>query len=211
MSIEILILVAAAAYFLGAIPFGYVYAKVRGVDIRKVGSGNIGATNVSRQFGFWGGFVPVFVLDFLKGAIPVVIVRLIPPVPADLDICMLIVGMAAILGHLFPVYLKFKGGKGVATAAGVFMFIAPIPVAIALGVFLLLYLITKTVAVGSIAAAIVLPVAIALLEPQRIIVLIVAIAAAILIIVMHRSNIAKLFGKKDDENKEKDKTPPSQP
>lgn len=209
MPIYVFIIIAVAAYFLGAIPFGYIYAKMRGVDIQKVGSGNIGATNVSRQFGFWGGFLPVFLMDAIKGAGPVLAVRLIGVEGFDPDASMLIAGMAAILGHLFPVYLKFKGGKGVATAAGVFLVIAPLPVLIALGVFLLLYLITKTVAIGSIAAAIVLPAAIAILDPQRTILLIVSIAAAILIIVMHRSNIAKLFGKKDENKQEK--APPGKP
>ncbi|OHD54776.1 MAG: acyl-phosphate glycerol 3-phosphate acyltransferase [Spirochaetes bacterium GWF1_51_8] len=206
MSIEILIAVTAAAYLFGSIPFGLIYSKMRGVDIRKVGSGNIGATNVGRQFGFWGGFVPIFILDCLKGAIPVLIVRLIGTVAADLDLSMMIVGMASILGHLFPVYVKFKGGKGVATAAGVFLVIAPIPCAIAIGVFLLLYLITKVVAIGSIVAAIALPITIVILEPHRTVVMVVTIAAALLIIVMHRSNIAKLISGKKDGDKSAEKT-----
>jgi glycerol-3-phosphate acyltransferase PlsY len=212
MPIYIYIIVTVAAYFLGAVPFGYIYAKIRGVDIRKVGSGNIGATNVGRQFGFLGGFLPVFLLDALKGALPVLAVRLIGVEGFDtnaMDMAMLITGIVAFLGHIFPIYLGFKGGKGVATAAGIFIVIAPIEVGIALGVFLILYGITRIVAIGSIAAAIAFPVIVAILSSHRLVLLIVAIAAAVVIVITHRSNIAKLLGKKDDTAKEE--SPPDQP
>ena len=193
MSIVVFILVAILAYFIGAIPFGLIYARIRGVDIRKTGSGNIGATNVARQFGFMGGFVPIFLLDMMKGALPVLAVFLAGVNGFDKDIAMLITGVLAILGHTFPIYLKFKGGKGVATTAGVFLVIAPIPFLVAFAIFLLLYATTKVVAIGSITAAFCLPFAVYFLAPGRTIVFIVSIVLAALLIFLHRSNIARLI------------------
>lgn len=125
MDIIILIIFSISAYLIGAIPFGLLYSLLRGVDIRKVGSKNIGATNVSRQFGFVGGFLPVFLLDLLKGALPVYFSRIFIQGPIPQDIVLVVVGLMAIIGHMFPVYLAFKGGKGVATTLGVFLLIAP--------------------------------------------------------------------------------------
>src|SRR5215472_13647210 len=107
-----------AAYFIGAIPFGYLVARVRGVDILRQGSGNIGATNVGRVLGRRMGIL-VFCLDFAKGALPVVAaLRFAAAVGEPPQILGVAAGMAAFLGHLFPVYLRFRGGKGVATGAG---------------------------------------------------------------------------------------------
>src|SRR5690242_10288431 len=96
------------SYLLGSIPFGLLVARAKGVDLRKVGSGNVGATNVVRTLGKPLGFM-VFALDFLKGLVPTLVGR------ADDDAVALLFGIAAVLGHVFPVWLKFKGGKGVAT------------------------------------------------------------------------------------------------
>ncbi len=210
------IILGIAAYFLGAIPFGYLYSRLRGVDITKVGSKNIGSTNVSRQFGFLGGFVPVFILDFMKGAIPVVVVRMLS-VPGkvsvlEMDLAMLAVGMIAIIGHMFPIYLKFKGGKGVATAAGVFMLITPIQALLCVGVFVFVLFLARALAlrgiqkkepflkdlqkgvgISSVIAAAAFPISVALLESHRLAVLIVAILLAVLLIYRHKSNIAKLI------------------
>src|SRR5262249_45999901 len=121
-------LVAVAAYLAGAVPFGYLVPRlVRGIDVRKAGSGNVGATNVGRVMGArWG--VLVFVLDFAKGAVPVAVARLLPPrfEGAPEDVLAVVAGVCAFLGHLFPVYLGFKGGKGVATAAGVVAVLVPL-------------------------------------------------------------------------------------
>src|SRR6266852_4551303 len=128
-AVPLLTLTSLAAYFIGAIPFGYLIARSRGVDIFRQGSGNIGATNVGRVLGPAFGIV-VFVLDFAKGAVPVAVAawtagRLDSGLPRDsLEVT---AGLAAFLGHLFPVYLRFRGGKGVATGAGVMMVLVPIP------------------------------------------------------------------------------------
>src|SRR5262245_17219935 len=123
----LLALVAVAAYLVGAVPFGYVVPRlIKGIDVTKEGSGNVGATNVGRVMGVgWG--VLVFVLDFAKGAVPVAVARYLLPQPEDVpqDTLAVLAGVSAFLGHLFPVYLRFKGGKGVATGAGVIAVLVP--------------------------------------------------------------------------------------
>lgn len=210
MTLIIFIIIAIAAYLLGAVPFGLLYSKIRGVNIREVGSGNIGATNVAREFGFWGGFLPIFLLDAIKGAAGVLVVRFVGVEGIawlGVELAMIIVGVMAVLGHLFPVYLKFKGGKGVATSAGVFLSLAPIHTLIVLGVFVILYLITKKVAIGSIVAAVVFPLTVAFFKPPietlGVYTLVLSSLVAVLIVVSHRSNIKKMFNgeKKIEENK----------
>lgn len=220
MNIPVFIIVAVLSYLIGAIPFGLLYGFVRGVDIRKIGSKNIGATNVSRQFGFWGGFVPVFLLDFLKGGVPVLIVRFsgIITDPSLLDLSLLIVGLLAIVGHMFPVYLGFKGGKGVATSAGVFLFITPIEAIICLAIFVFTLFtaravtimtdeknkkgkflpklfkdLQKNVGISSVVAAIFFPVSVLAFEMNRVVILVVAIALAALLVFQHRTNLVKIF------------------
>jgi glycerol-3-phosphate acyltransferase PlsY len=209
------VIIAVIAYFVGAIPFGMLYASARGVDIRKVGSGNIGATNVARQFGFVGGFLPVFLLDMLKGALPVLAIRLLnvhvfASGVLGADIAMLIAGILAILGHTFPVYIGFKGGKGVATTAGVFLALAPISCAAALGIFLVVFLVSRIVSLSSITAAFCLPFIVYFLEKGRVSIFVLSILVAVLLIYLHKSNIKKLlkgeekpfeFGKKKEEAK----------
>ncbi|MCX7821226.1 MAG: glycerol-3-phosphate acyltransferase [Brevinematales bacterium] len=202
-------------YLFGSIPFGLLYSILRGVDIRKVGSGNIGATNVSRQFGFIGGFVPVFILDFLKGAIPILLVKIFGVNFIDKDLAMIIAGICAGLGHIFPIYLKFKGGKGVATFAGVFSFIAPLETLLTILVFLIVLFssrfiqyiankeyrnldnpfkvyfsgLQKNVWISSIIAAIVLPIIVYLTEFHRQYLIVLSVLVAIIIIYSHRKNI----------------------
>jgi len=208
------ILLCIFSYLLGSVPFGLIYSKLRGIDIRKVGSGNIGATNVSRQFGFLGGFVPVFILDFLKGAIPVMVSRLIPVSFMQADLLMIVAGSFSILGHIFPVYLGFRGGKGVATSAGVFIFIAPFESLFSSIIFILVLIIAhiinstanqnkknlcffkdiqKGVGISSVSAAISLPILIYLIEPNRSILLILSILIATIVIIRHRENIIKII------------------
>lgn len=217
MSLIVFIGLTVFSYLLGAVPFGLVYSRLRGVDIRKMGSGNIGATNVSRQFGFLGGFVPVFAFDFIKGALPVIIVRIFGVKGLDLDAAMLIAGLFAMIGHIFPIYLGFKGGKGVATAGGVFIAAAPIETGIVLFIFLIVLFTSRIVkifrdkerkesffkllfknlqsgvALSSIIAAFCLPFSVFFMEPLRIVLLMVTIPAALLLIIKHRSNIIKMI------------------
>ncbi len=185
-----------SAYFLGSIPFGLIISKMVGKDIRKEGSGNIGATNVLRVLG-WKYGLPVFLLDISKGFLPAFYVW--EYTDADLYIAML-AGIAAIIGHIFPVYLKFKGGKGVATGLGVFLGLAPLPAIIVLIVFVIAFLSTGYVSVGSISAAISLPIVIIVYNyykaglsvyPRYFI--ITSFVIALFVVYRHKSNIKRLM------------------
>lgn len=137
-------------YFLGSVPFGYLIAKrFEGIDIREHGSGNPGATNVYRIIGKKAGLATL-ALDILKGFLPLVLVRLLFPREAGTAV---LCGLAAIAGHNWSPFLNFKGGKGVATSAGVFLAILPLPTLVALGVFALAAGWSKHVSLGSVAAA----------------------------------------------------------
>lgn len=158
MNLEYFI-VPAASYLIGAIPFGYLIGRLHGIDIRTVGSGNIGATNVTRSIGKLQGKI-CFFLDFLKGVLPVILVN--AAFTHNTANLALLAGLAVIVGHVFPVYLKFKGGKGVATAAGVALALAPYPLLCALAVWLATFLTTRYVSLASIVAAAALPIVAAL-------------------------------------------------
>src|SRR5438105_6116143 len=153
---------AAVAYLVGAIPFGYVVARWRGVDILRAGSGNIGATNVGRVLGRRYG-VLVFILDFAKGALPTAAALCLrewanPTARAELPLAGLPVfaGLAAFVGHVFPVYLRFRGGKGIATGAGVVALLLPLPALGAVGTWLVVLAASRFVSVASLAAAVAL-------------------------------------------------------
>lgn len=145
------ILCPLVAYIVGSIPFGLLLSRAyAGIDITKRGSGNIGATNVSRELGIqWGIFTLIF--DALKGFLPVFLTYHIFP---GLEKLTIVTGVFAILGHLFSIFLKFHGGKGVATAIGVYLAIAPIPLVIALFIFVITVFIWDFISLGSIAFAI---------------------------------------------------------
>src|SRR5438128_11093146 len=189
-----------AAYLIGAIPFGYLIARSRGVDILRRGSGNIGATNVGRVLGPAFGIL-VFVLDFTKGAAPVAAAAWIAGathsgLPShSLEVT---AGLAAFLGHLFPVYLRFRGGKGVATGAGVVAVLLPVPAITPLLTWVAVLCLTRYVSLASLAAVSVLcAVRCALVaEPfapdQRTLTLFCFIAAG-LVFVRHRANIQRLL------------------
>ena len=155
MRLSILALTAVLSYLLGAIPFGYLIARWRGVDILKHGSGNIGATNVGRVLGRPFGIL-VFLLDFTKGALPALCARWWAATHSlDLPAESLPVAgaVSAFLGHLYPVYLRFRGGKGVATAAGAVMVLLPGPASAALLIWLAVVVASRTVSLASLAAA----------------------------------------------------------
>jgi glycerol-3-phosphate acyltransferase PlsY len=139
------------AYFLGSIPFGFLVGKVKGVNLREKGSGNIGATNVFRVVGKKEG-VFVFILDFLKGFLPVIYFSDIS-VPAGI-----LALLGAIIGHMTTPFLRFKGGKGVATGFGGIVALMPLPALIAFGVWSILVAITRRISVGSLTAALSLPI-----------------------------------------------------
>lgn len=145
------------AYLIGAIPFGLLIGRLFGnADIRKSGSGNIGATNVQRVLGFKAA-IWVYLLDIGKGALVVVLAGFVLPTVMAHDTFAVAVGVAAIMGHIFPVYLGFKGGKGVATAAGVLLVLLPIETGIAVGLFLIVLFLFKYVSVASMVAALSFP------------------------------------------------------
>ncbi len=203
------ILTAVAAYLLGSIPTGYLVAKAKGIDIRKVGSGNIGATNAMRVLGKPAGIF-VLLMDAAKGFLackilpPIIFDLMTPPSPSGLamffqteptDIqtqLFVLAGIFAVLGHNYTCWLKFKGGKGIATTAGVFLALAPWAVLVALIVFIVAVLATRYVSVGSIAAAVALPLTVWIMSPQNLLLGSVTTALGALAIYKHKSNIQRL-------------------
>ena len=176
-------------YLVGSIPFGYLYSRyVEGVDVRSQGSGNIGATNVLRNFGWLPG-VSVLLLDALKGALPVSLAMSL--LPGD-HLTWILVGASAILGHVLSIFLYFEGGKGVATSAGVFAVLTPQALVIALAVFAPVVGVTRYMSAGSLTGALTLPLAAGyFLEPTDPIVL-GAWVLTIMVYWQHRANIKRL-------------------
>ncbi len=185
--LNILAALVAAAYLVGSIPTGLLLGKVYGIDVRQEGSGNIGATNLYRTVGRKVGIITL-TGDCLKGLIPVLAVKF-SALPVEYAAW---VGLSAFCGHVFSLFLKFKGGKGVATALGVFLALAPMAVAIAIAVFAALMFIWRYVSIGSICAAAVMPVAVALLGGGRTLVVVTLLIAAI-VIIRHHENIRRLI------------------
>jgi len=179
----------AAAYLLGSIPSGLlvVWAKT-GKDIRREGSGNVGATNATRIAGLAAG-IPVTAMDVVKGALPVWAMSVLNPASEWLVATML----AAIVGHCYPVWLRFAGGKGVATAFGAFVVLFPVPALIGLGVWIAVLAVGRWVSLASLAGAAVFPVLVAFLEwPGRVMLVGVSLAS-VLMIVRHHTNIRQLI------------------
>ena len=179
----------AASYLLGAIPTSYLTVKLAtGQDLRQLGSGNLGATNLFRQLG-WAFAIPVGLFDLAKGAIPVIVFG---PRAGGGEVVPLLLGAAAVVGHVFSVFVRFKGGKGVATGAGVVLATAPWAFLVALVVWAIVTRWSGYVSLGSILAAAALPPAVWLLHPeQRGIVWFLALLA-VAIIALHRANIRRL-------------------
>lgn len=202
-------LVAAAAYLVGSLPFGYLIGRWRGVDVRSAGSGNIGATNVGRLLGKkWGGLV--LLLDGLKGLLPTL---LLPHLVTDIRThAAVLAGVAAILGHMFPCWLAFRGGKGVATALGVALVLSWQATLIAAVVFLLLFLAFRIVSIGSIFAAVAFAVTqMVRLRPNpfaadRWSLGVFSLAIPALIILRHRSNIVRLVRGEENRFRSKPKS-----
>jgi glycerol-3-phosphate acyltransferase PlsY len=196
----ILILDLVVAYLIGAFPSSVVLGKLlRGVDVRHVGSGNAGTTNAWRVLG-WRIGLAVLAIDTAKGALAAAVVPRMAAggLPIGFAAASIFCGIAAVLGHIFPVYIGFRGGKGVATAAGMLVAVAPIPVAIALGVFVLAITASGWVSLGSLLGAWTVPVAAALLPPSRDeisypLLLALACGLAVLITVTHRANLRRLL------------------
>lgn len=199
------IIVAVIAYLLGSIPFGYLLVRIfRGQDIRQTGSGNIGATNVVRS-GAKGLGIATLVLDALKGAAAVAIASAIANSKYNLCAAFLpqpcvpplrlmsVAALFAVLGHMFPVWLQFKGGKGVATALGVFCVLFPKAILVSLAIFILVVAITRFVSLGSILGAIAFPIAAYFLHGPDSVTLVLAAAIALLVVLKHHQNIGRLL------------------
>jgi glycerol-3-phosphate acyltransferase PlsY len=179
-------LVLAGAYLLGAIPFSFLVARWRGVDVRRVGSGNVGATNVMRSAG-WAAGVLALLLDAVKGAAAAIVASRIDEAPA----LPALAAVAAVLGHVFPVWLRFQGGKGVATGLGAFLPLAPLAAGIGVAVFAAVVAATRYVSLASILGAVALAAAAFVTQPNLATACAAAFCAA-LIAVKHRGNIKRL-------------------
>ena len=186
----IIALLVAAAYLIGAFPTSYVVARLtRGIDLRQHGSGNLGATNAYRVLG-WKAATPIFIVDIAKGFIPTFF---FPALDGSAAFgWTLAYGTAAIIGHVFSIYVRFRGGKGVATGAGVFLALAPVAVLVGLVIWGVLVYLTGFVSLASIVSAAALPVTVALTGARRE-VLVLAIALAAFVIFAHRANIRRLL------------------
>ncbi len=186
-----------ASYLLGATPTSYLLSRfIAGIDLRQQGSGNLGATNLYRVLG-WKYAVPAALFDIAKGAVPVLVFA---PQASSSQLFALACGVAAIVGHVYSVFVGFKGGKGVATAAGVMLGLTPFALGVAALVWAVVVLLTGYVSLGSIAAAAVLPLAVYLLENSvtpELLWIDVAIAAGV--VLLHRRNIQRLL--KGTENR----------
>jgi glycerol-3-phosphate acyltransferase PlsY len=205
--------ILAIAYLLGSIPFGYILVRLfRKEDIRATGSGNIGATNVARS-GAKGLGILTLLLDLLKGFAAVQIAAHFAPgspgFPSDLAVA---AGIAAVLGHIYPIWLGFKGGKGVATGLGVDLALAPLAAVCSLGVFIVVFAITRYVSLASILAAAMLPVFCLVLMPDRSPIFVGGVIfLALLVIAKHHANIARLMQGKESRFGSKKSLPPTDP
>jgi glycerol-3-phosphate acyltransferase PlsY len=190
-----LLAIAALSYLLGSIPFGYLLVRIfRGEDVRRSGSGNIGATNVARKSRGLG--VLTLLLDAAKGFLAVQVAALICRFPEHeprLYRVMALSALLAIVGHMFPVWLGFRGGKGVATALGAFLRFSAASVLIAIIIFLVVVLVSRRISLGSIVTAALFPVVASFFLPRDVLTLGLISAAAVLIIIRHHQNIRRLL------------------
>ena len=195
-----LVAVLVGGYLLGSIPFGYFAGRIAGVDIRNCGSGNVGATNVLRTLGKRYGY-PVFAADFLKGFAAVKLSTLIAarvqPEWISSEVFGIAGAISSVLGHSFPVWLQFKGGKGVATSAGALFSLAPIVALIGVAIWILTFLLTRYVSVASVAAAAALPLIILITNWRSQgggrSLFYSSLCLAALVIWRHRSNLSRLM------------------
>jgi len=194
-----LLIAGFVSYLIGSIPAGYIAGRIVGIDIRTVGSGNIGATNVTRVLGKRYGY-PVFIVDFLKGfaavGMSIMIAKRTQPVLIPSELFGVVGAVACVLGHSFPVWLGFKGGKGVAASAGALFGLMPFVALIAVAVWLIIFYLTRYVSVASMTAALAVPIAILSMmflgQTDRTTLLYFSICLAAVVIFRHRSNLSRL-------------------
>jgi acyl phosphate:glycerol-3-phosphate acyltransferase len=180
------VLAVTLGYFVGSIPFAYLLSRHRGIDLRHAGSGNVGASNVLRTTGVRAA-VLAMALDGAKGTLAVVMAQLL----SGGLVTTVVAAFASVVGHVYPVWLRFRGGKGVATAAGAFALLAPEALGIASGVFVITVIVTRFISVGSIAGALTLVIVAAISDVPGV-VAVGATASTIVIIYRHRGNLARL-------------------
>ena len=205
MSLIIKILLIISAYLIGSVPSSvWIGKRFYGIDVREHGSGNAGFTNTVRVLG-WKAGLPVFLIDVLKGYIAVSTIRLSSvyiPGTADFVNYQLILGAAAVLGHIFPVYVSFKGGKGVATLLGLLLAIQPQPTLICMAIFLVVFLTTRYVSLSSMIAGISFPILIIFVFKTTISSLIIfSMIVSILLILTHQKNIERLLNREESRAK----------
>jgi len=192
-------LALAVAYASGSLPFAWLAGRAKGIDLRTQGSGNLGATNVFRVLG-WKIGVAVFLADALKGALPVLLLAPRIESPRDPMVWAILVGIAAIAGHVRPLFLGFrKGGKGVATAAGVFFALAPLPMLVAFALFVVIVMATGYVSLGSLVSAAVLPAILVFTLGPSSALFRVGLLVAAFVFWTHRANIGRL--RRGEENR----------
>jgi glycerol-3-phosphate acyltransferase PlsY len=190
-----IILFIFLAYIIGSIPFGYILVRcIAHVDIRTVGSGNIGATNAGRVLGKWG-FISVFILDFLKGFVPIYLVKIFYGAE---NYFLPLVALAVTLGHMFTIFLKFKGGKGVATGLGIFTAIDPVATLVGILIFAITAFISKMVSLSSIIASISIAIYIWVYGSLFFLKITVTIIV-LLIIYRHKDNIKRICQGKENK------------
>ncbi len=205
MSLIIKLLLIIAAYLLGSVPSSvWIGKRFYAVDVREHGSGNAGFTNTVRVLG-WRAGLPVFLADVLKGYIAVSLVRLTNVYiigTADFVNFQLILGAAAVLGHIFPVYVGFKGGKGVATLLGLLLAIQPQPTLICIGIFVVVFLTTRYVSLSSMIAGISFPILIIFVFQTTISSLVIfSMIVSILLLLTHQKNIERLLNREESKAK----------
>ena len=193
-----LVVVVVGSYLLGSIPFGFLIGRIAGVDIRGTGSGNVGATNVVRVLGKRYGY-PVFVLDFLKGFGAVKISLLLatgpPPNWNSPEIFGIIAAVSSVVGHSYPPWLMFKGGKGVATSAGALFALTAVGGLIGLAIWIVIFSLTRYVSVASVTAALLLPIVILVISRRNEAgngIFYFSVCAAAVVVWRHRSNLSRL-------------------
>ena len=188
-------------YLVGAIPFGLVVSKMVGVDVRTQGSRNIGATNVNRVLGKKLGFITL-ICDCLKGLLPMYFAAVLLPESETKEMVVALTGVMAVLGHMFPVYLRFRGGKGVATGMGVFLYLSPLAIAISLVVFVATVALSGFVSAGSLLASGLIPLWLYFLGASKTTIA-AAASVALLIWLKHHENINRLIHGKEQSWKKK--------
>lgn len=195
MTLRLLLL--GAAYLCGSVPFGLVLARLRRVDLRAVGSGNVGATNAARALGRGLGALTLF-LDAAKAVVPLYVAEQVLPSGADKPWWVVSVALCAFLGHLFPCLAGFAGGKGVATALGIFLYLSPMATLLGVLVWLLLFAWTRISSVGSLGAVCAFPVWLVLLKAETPL-LVLSVVLLLLILVRHRQNLVRLWNRTEQK------------